>query len=81
MQNDQYTVHELQAKVSELRKGLFEAIDEFILRNPQIPAQIIMAGLGELFVQFSVGQVGPQITDQLLDQLKAAVRQYSLSQH
>lgn len=70
------TAAQMREKVTELRANLIDEVTHFVQANPGMPAQAIMAGLGELLIQFSVGQVGPQMTDKFLDELKEAVRHF-----
>lgn len=66
----------IESKVGELRSELIEVMQQFSLRNPDLPAQAIMAGLGELLLQFSYSQVGPNMTDKFLDELKQALQRF-----
>jgi len=67
------TAHDLQLKVGQLREQLIDVMENFGRTNPGIPVQAIMGGLGELLIQFSVGQAGKANTLRLLDHLKEAV--------
>lgn len=61
-------------KATELQNKMVDVMERFANENPGIPAQILMAGLGQLVVQFSVSQVGPDMTIRFLDDLREAVR-------
>ncbi|MVW78078.1 hypothetical protein [Bordetella sp. 02P26C-1] len=63
-------------KVQHLRGILIEDLIQFSNKNPGIPAQILMAGLGELLIQYSVDQVGVPKTQTFLDHLKEAVERF-----
>lgn len=74
---EELTSGHVRAKVEELRGRLFDdALTPFINANPNVPAQAVMLGLGELLVQFSLGQVGIGETQRLLDELKRAVDKF-----
>lgn len=72
---------EMRDKVSKLRSELIDVMERFGMENPEIPAQVLMAGLGELLIQFSVGQVGPGMTSNFLDDLKEAVQTFGPEKH
>lgn len=72
---------EIRTKVDQLRTELIDVLMGFGARNPALPAQALMAGLGELLIQFSVSQVGPVMTDKFLDDLKEAVKHFGPAQH
>lgn len=63
----------MRDKATELRNQMIDV-------NPVIPAQVLMAALGGLLIQFSVGQVGPGMTSKFLDDLKEAVRKFGPAQ-
>jgi len=71
------TAADVQAKVQALRGQLVEVVIPFAEQNPDLPAQAIMAGLGELLIQLSVQQVGPQLTLKFLGDLQEAVRRFA----
>lgn len=75
------TPQELQILVQELRDELLDVVIAHGEKHPQIPAQALMAGLGELLLQVSVGQVGPGMTLKFLDDLKQAVQRFGPNQH
>ena len=79
IKNIPLTADEVQAKVQTLRDKLVEVVLPFAEENPELPAQAIMAGLGELLIQLSVPQVGPQMTVKFLGDLQEAVRRFSPS--
>ncbi|TKK40210.1 hypothetical protein PflCFBP13517_17040 [Pseudomonas fluorescens] len=64
----------MRDKATELQNQMVDVMERFANENPGIPAQILMAGLGQLVVQFSVSQVGPGMTIRFLDDLREAVR-------
>lgn len=64
----------MRDKATELQNQMVDVMERFANENPGIPAQILMAGLGQLVVQFSVSQVGPNMTIRFLDDLREAVR-------
>lgn len=64
----------MRDKATELQNQMVDVMERFANENPGIPAQILMAGLGQLVVQFSVSQVGPDMTIRFLDDLREAVR-------
>jgi len=64
----------MRDKATELQNQMVDVMERFASENPGIPAQILMAGLGQLVVQFSVSQVGPDMTIRFLDDLREAVR-------
>lgn len=64
----------MRDKATELQNQIVDVMERFANENPGIPAQILMAGLGQLVVQFSVSQVGPDMTIRFLDDLREAVR-------
>ena len=64
----------MRDKATELQNQMVDVMERFANKNPGIPAQILMAGLGQLVVQFSVSQVGPDMTIRFLDDLREAVR-------
>lgn len=71
------TAAEVQAKVQTLRDKLVDVVIPFAEENPNLPAQAIMAGLGELLIQLSIPQVGPRLTLKFLGDLQEAVRRFS----
>lgn len=64
----------MRDKATELQNQMVDVMERFANENPGIPAQILMAGLGQLVVQLSVSQVGPDMTIRFLDDLREAVR-------
>ena len=70
----------MRDKATELRNQMIDVMERFGNENPGIPAQVLMAALGELLIQFSVGQVGPGMTSKFLDDLKEAVRKFGPAQ-
>ncbi|UZE05829.1 hypothetical protein [Pseudomonas corrugata] len=64
----------MRDKATALRNQMVDVMERFANENPGIPAQVLMAGLGELVVQFSVSQVGPVMTIRYLDDLREAVQ-------
>lgn len=64
----------MRDKATALRNQMVDVMEHFANENPGIPAQVLMAGLGELVVQFSVSQVGPAMTIRYLDDLREAVQ-------
>lgn len=70
----------MRDKAAELRNQMINVMDHFINENPDIPVQVLMAGLGELLIQFSVGQVGSGMTIKFLDDLKEAVQRFGPAQ-
>lgn len=72
---------EVQNKVGMLRDQLIDVMVRFGSANPGIPAQALMGGLGELLIQFSVGQVGPGMTNKFLDNLKEAIQIFGPGEH
>ncbi len=70
----------LRDKANELRNQMIDVMERFGNENPGIPAQVLMAGLGELLIQFSVGHVGPGMTAKFLDDLKEAVQKFGPAQ-
>lgn len=75
------TPAELQTSVQHLRDELLDVLTAYGEKNPHIPAQALMAGIGELLIQVSVGQVGPGMTLKFLDDLKQAVQHFAPNQH
>ncbi len=73
------TAADIQAKVQTLRDKLVDVVIPFAEENPGLPTQAIMAGLGELLIQLSIAQVGPQLTVNFLGDLQEAVRRFSPS--
>lgn len=71
------TAAEVQAKVQDLREKLIEVVIPFAEANQNLPAQAIMAGMGELLIQLSVPQVGPQLTIKFLGELQEAVQRFT----
>ena len=67
----------MRGKATEFRNQMIDVMEHFGNENPGIPAQVLMAALGELLIQFSVDHVGPNITSKFLDDLKEAVRKFS----
>lgn len=67
----------MRGKATELRIQLIDVMEHFGEKNLDIPAQVLMAALGELLIQFSVDHFGPNITSEFLDDLKEAVRKFS----
>jgi len=67
------TAEELRAKMTVLRDELTKVVETCVDQNPHLPAQAVMAALGEMLAQFCVSQVGPQYTLRFLDHLKEAV--------
>ncbi len=65
-----------QKKTGELRGHMIDVMEEFGRSNQDIPAQIVMAALGELLVQFSVSQAGTANTLHLLEHLREAVEKF-----
>lgn len=64
----------MRDKATELQNQMVDVMERFANENPGIPAQILMAGLGQLVVQLSVSQVGPDMTIRFLDDLREAVQ-------
>lgn len=78
LEGEQMTeAQEWQEKAGELRVQMIDAMEAFSRDNPGIPAQIVMAALGELLIQFSVSQTGPAHTMRLLEHLREAVVKFS----
>jgi hypothetical protein len=63
------TATDLRNKAHELRHDVGLLIERFAIANPTLPAQVLMAGLGEALLVFSVSQVGPGMTRELLRSL------------
>jgi hypothetical protein len=74
---NQPTTAEVKAAVQALRTQLVDVVIPFAENNPHLPAQAIMAGVGELLIQMSVPQVGPQLTIKFLGELQEAVRRFT----
>lgn len=70
------TPEELRVKTEQLNERLIEVMIKFGEENPQIPAQILMAGLGQLLIQFSISQAGEAHTLLLIEELKGAVLRF-----
>lgn len=70
------TAQELQEKVGTLRTELIDVVEQFADENDGIPAQAVMAGLGELLIQFSVSQAGKAHTLHLLSCLVEVVEMF-----
>lgn len=64
----------MRDKATALRNQMVDVMERFANENPGIPAQVLMAGLGELVVQFSVSQIGSGMTIRFLDDLREAVQ-------
>lgn len=71
----------MRYKATELRNRLIDVMERFGSENPGIPVQVVMAGVGELLIQFSVTQVGPGMTHKFLDDLKEAVHLFGPDEH
>lgn len=71
------TAQELQGKAQELNERLLDVMIAFGEENPEIPAQVLMAGLGQLLVHFSLSQTGEAHTLRLIDELRAAAIKFS----
>lgn len=71
------TPQELQGKAQELNDRLLDVMIEFGQENPEIPAQVLMAGLGQLLVHFSLSQTGEAHTLRLIDELRTASIKFS----
>lgn len=67
---------EWQMKAGELREKMIAVMEEYSRTNPNIPAQVVMAALGELLIQFSVSQAGKANTMRLLSHLGEAVNKF-----
>ena len=65
--------NELRNKMAVLRNRLINVFLQFGKEHPEIPAQAHIGALGEMLIQFSVPQIGPQMTKDLLDHLKVAI--------
>ena len=72
------TQSELKVVVQTLRDELLDVLIAHGEKNPKIPAQALIAGLGELLIQVSVGQIGPSMTLKLLDDLKQVIQGLTL---
>lgn len=70
------SVEDLKDKVNQLTDQLADVMIKFGETNPDIPAQILMGGLGQLLIQFSVSQAGEAHTLLLLEHLKEAVHKF-----
>lgn len=70
------TAESVKAKVEELRGMLIDVIVPFAEANSDLPTQAIMLGLGELLLQISVQQVGPEMTQQFFADLQEAARRF-----
>ncbi len=70
----------LQGQVAILQGQLEDVLLRFAEANQTLPAQALIAGIGQLLVQFSVSQIGPQLTQKFLDDLKEAVRTFGPAQ-
>ena len=68
------TILDINEKVNSLRSELIDVMERFSIANPDMPAQAVMAGLGELLIQFSMSQVGAASTQTFLGHLNEAVR-------
>lgn len=64
----------MRDKATALRNQMVDVMERFANENPGIPAQVLMAGLGELVVQFSVSQVGSRMTIRFQDDMREAVQ-------
>ena len=62
-----------QEKADELRDDLINAMGDFSEVNPDAPAQVYTAALGETFVQFALSHSGPEKTLYLIDHMREAV--------
>lgn len=71
------TTEELRESVGILRSNCLHTITDFVDNHPNIPAQAVMIGLGELLIQFSVSQVGKAHTLHLLAALRDAVHNFA----
>lgn len=80
-QGYQMTPDDLRQLVSKLQADLADVLLKYGERHPDIPAQVLMAGLGELLINFSISQAGSQVTLCLLDRLKEAVIYQGPRQH
>ncbi|MFJ3318969.1 hypothetical protein ACIPLR_26835 [Herbaspirillum huttiense] len=66
-----------QIKATELRIQLIETLEKFSKQHPDIPAQVVMASMGELLIHFSITQVGQAHTLHLISHLTDAVKNFS----
>lgn len=73
------TPESLQSKADELHAQLDEVIYGFCDRNPTIPAQVLMIGIGMLAVQLSLSHVGLNATLKYLRELEVAAKKHAPS--
>lgn len=64
---------ELKAASNDIRLICLDAVTTFASQNPDVPAQAVMIGVGELLVQFSMSHVGSRSTIHLLSSLQDIV--------
>lgn len=74
------SVDELRVASNEVRLLCLEVVTEFAQRNPTVPAQSAMIGLGELLIQFSIAHAGVDQTIHLLDSLRDIVVHLGLNE-
>lgn len=67
------TASDLRDKAHELRHDVGLAIERFAVANPDLPAQVLMAAVGEALLLLSVSQVGPKMTSEFLQHLDELV--------
>ncbi len=62
-------------KSRELGERLKSVLLDFCEENNTLPAQVVMASLGELLLQFSDSQVGPAMTNEFLIKLQTLLKE------
>lgn len=67
------TASDLRDKAHELRHDVGLVIERFAVANPDLPAQVLMAGVGEALLLLAVSQVGPRMTSEFLQHLNELV--------
>ncbi|MBC3832423.1 hypothetical protein H8K33_13030 [Undibacterium amnicola] len=68
-----HSVKDLKAASNDIKLICLDAVTKFAHQNPNVPAQAVMIGVGELLIQFSVSHTGCEKTIHLLNSLRDAV--------
>jgi hypothetical protein len=67
-------VRVLMEKSRELSEKFKVVLLDFCQRNSTLPAQLVMASIGELLIQFSTAHVGPAMTNEFLKHLQTVLK-------
>ena len=67
------TIEEAQAHVLALRNLFLDVLLSYGQSHPDVPAQLVLAALGETFINLGVSQLGIHWTKGLCDELKKSV--------